>query len=1515
MMRLSWVLLFLFWANQSLAYWSCAWPYRTEVQIQENSGVDQNNYQVKIEVNGSQLTGDYNWSLDGYDLRVVDSDDLTLMDFWVESWDTNNETATVWVRFDTLQAGQNRTIYFYYGNEFADQLANIPFTFVEPGIKFHTRNVSADPDSLSEAESLFNLSDDNNGNYGCTFVTNFTGVDNSTLFGANSNFIAYSETYFKVDAGEEGVWGIRYGSDFGRGGGLYVNETPLEEDWLNNLWWNNSWADPDVLQGTINLGEGYHKLEVIGAEDCCDGGITVQFQKPGGTWQTYSTSNIDIRSRACPITEPTVTFGAHATASCPEPVASYRMDQGPWSNAGDVIDQTGFYPGTMLGAVTSVNDTQVCNGAQVQANNQGANVSAIQTGVNIVDDMGGVGSMAFWVRLNNDWNDGLARKLLDASLVPNGAVSEKYFFLEKQNDGRILLKFEDSADGDFEVVEANAVNRVAGEWYHVTVTYDFPNSLFQIFVGDVIVGNTLVNINGNPPVTSGAIADLNTIQFGDKIPSASLGGTGRSADGTFDEIHLYNSVLTESEIRGLMAKTRLCSSPTLPRACLGTFPDGVNSIKNRTITFQYNAQILDNPDNVLSASTISKNLGATVFTCEFADCLTGDPEVNDVSPGPFQRSNARNDVSIGFMGTGTLGDTTNQYDNVSVGSSGTLVVTEGNYTEFFIDRLDISSNALVDFAPGTYWINVLNVGYQSELQVRSGGPVRLYVNSVSGWSSDVRVNSPSDNVSGRTGEMLMMFYPSVSFGSNLTYSGTLFGKKSMTFGSDSVVYGLVTAEDVTLGSNTTVTYDVNAYYGMSDIDWCDDGVADIAAINVVAPLSAVNCAPAAIDIQILDGGGNVVTTFEGAITLSTNTGHGDWSLDATANGTLQQPVADSGAATYNMVAADNGVVRLFLKNTYPEATTISLETSAVLGGANIDFQAAGFVFSSIGTQVANLASSGHTLTAVETDLVTGACSTLLVNDQTVEMAVECLDPANCAAGVPQVQGASVATNVNGSVNSYSAVTLNFGDATSSTAGFNFSYTEAGQLRLHARYQLLDETGAATGNWISGSSNGFVSTPAGFCITSSDPNWQCSVPGLGSNCSAFKQAGETFNVSVQAKAYVSASTDYCAHGTTQNFSGNVSMSHSLVAPTAVDGGVPGTFNLSVVSLVNGVASTTGVMSEMGVFQLQAGGNAYLGAALPSNSSDNFGRFYPSDFHVTGFTAPVFSDGYTGFTYVGQTLSDGVTGAISYAVVPSITFVARSASGASLNNFRTPLASWPVPTVSAVSSTTGALGSALAVSAGLGSGSFSGPNASQELQYQFNNTDHFAFTREANSLIAPFSNDITLSITNFTDPIDGVGLSSSPFDLAGSGGTIYYGRLNLNNAYGPETAPVPQYLFAEYFDGATFVVNTLDSYSAYDVTNFGVVSVTDVGDASNPLLATDSSANGDPLDSGSLLSGRARFVWSVPGSGRYGTYLVPYGAEPWMTYDWSGAGQEDPRGTVTFGRYRGHDKIIYWKEINY
>lgn len=318
--RLTLLLLIIFSAPAG-AWWSCSWDSRFSADIAKPPGPPLSNYQVRMDLNAANVPAQFNWSLMGDDLRVVDQDDQTPLTFFIEQWDDIGETAVVWVLVPSIPGG-GRTVYLYFDAPTGTSSASTSMTFTTPGFRFNTRNSTANPNSRATAEAAFYAAPASTPGYGCAILNSYTGVTNVGVFGPPNrpNDIGlYAEAFFEVTPAEAGVWQFRYGADFGLGGGLYVDDVALDEKWNDDLWWANNWNNTaEILQGSINLSAGYHSIRIIGFEGCCDGGLTVQFMRPGGSFQAMSLANIAMASRACPTTsEPVVTYGSLETSTCP----------------------------------------------------------------------------------------------------------------------------------------------------------------------------------------------------------------------------------------------------------------------------------------------------------------------------------------------------------------------------------------------------------------------------------------------------------------------------------------------------------------------------------------------------------------------------------------------------------------------------------------------------------------------------------------------------------------------------------------------------------------------------------------------------------------------------------------------------------------------------------------------------------------------------------------------------------------------------------------------------------------------------------------------------------------------------------------------------------------------------------------------------------------------------------------------------------------------------------------------
>jgi MSHA biogenesis protein MshQ len=183
------------------------------------------------------------------------------------------------------------------------------------------------------------------------------------------------------------------------------------------------------------------------------------------------------------------------------------------------------------------------------------------------------------------------------------------------------------------------------------------------------------------------------------------------------------------------------------------------------------------------------------------------------------------------------------------------------------------------------------------------------------------------------------------------------------------------------------------------------------------------------------------------------------------------------------------------------------------------------------------------------------------------------------------------------------------------------------------------------------------------------------------------------------------------------------------------------------------------------------------------------------------------------------------------------------------------------------------------------------------------DEFVYTRDANARIAPFNAELEMELTGIVDS-DGVAMPASELPALQSTGTsIRYGRLVLENAYGPETMDLRVPFEVQIWNGTRFERHADENCWVYSTAD---AVITDTPPNTVVDGATGMLAGGAP-QSGSEI------VLSAPGEGNTGSIRVRYPVPGYWQDDFDGNGsKEDPTAIATFGVYRGNDRVIYWGE---
>ena len=309
----------------------------------------------------------------------------------------------------------------------------------------------------------------------------------------------------------------------------------------------------------------------------------------------------------------------------------------------------------------------------------------------------------------------------------------------------------------------------------------------------------------------------------------------------------------------------------------------------------------------------------------------------------------------------------------------------------------------------------------------------------------------------------------------------------------------------------------------------------------------------------------------------------------------------------------------------------------------------------------------------------------------------------------------------------------------------------------------------------------------------------------------------------------------------------------------------------------------------------------GCSIGNKTAVALGRFIPDHFFITP-GAVITGCAAGNFTYFGQ---DGFSTAFTLTAQNTANATTQNYTGSfakldlsSWNNYAF-TAAW-LPAMPSPSST-------LLASATAPTGSWSNGTA-------LVNAKHLA-SRPA-APVAP------ANITVYAQPTDTDGVTMPSATAVQTTPTpttpLFYGRLVLQNSYGPESEDHKMPFLTQYLNNTgQWVTNLQDSCTALVATNFSFGNYLQqlaAAEMDSSHIATSRSILTTNMGKGFLYltkpsGGDGKYVGSVDISALIGTSL------PWLQYEWVAPidYKDNPTGRANFGIYRGNDRIINWREI--
>lgn len=606
---------------------------------------------------------------------------------------------------------------------------------------------------------------------------------------------------------------------------------------------------------------------------------------------------------------------------------------------------------------------------------------------------------------------------------------------------------------------------------------------------------------------------------------------------------------------------------------------------------------------------------------------------------------------------------------------------------------------------------------------------------------------------------------------------------------------------------------------------------------------------------------------------------------------------------------------------------------------------------SIGTQISakpsnsGVGSQSLFLQAVRTDTSTGACTTVFANgtDVAIQVGAQCINPATCSQNVTLTTNSpssNSGTFVPAGAASFPA-TINFRFTTANAeAPFNFTYPDAGQIRLQFNYVT-----SAPATTITGNSNNFVVRPFGLAFHGASTAVAVA-HGTDQNSAVLAAAGDNFTMTIAAYKWVLAEDDGTGNplpaanitdnGITPNFTSavTVAVNSTVGLPIGNLAGVAGSVargancvNPATIAaseflsagVPTGAATVTDwCYTEAGNVFLTATATDYIssGVTIAGNSglddtngaNGHVGRFRPKQFAVSGGTltnraaqSPACSPAST-FTYMSERLDLGFT------------LTAQNTQGGTTKNYHGTYAKLGL-TIFANLNLGAADGSTKLtsrVNAGSSAGTWGNGVAGQEGTASVTMQTGILRTGSpdgpytaVNFGIVPTDSD---TVTMNTLDLDAEAPAGNDRKNIGVSTVLRFGRLRMQNAIASSGAlalPVP--IEIQYWDGSAapnlFKTNTADN-------------CTTVSPASVTLTPNLTPAGATSVQAINLSNGSGTIRLAPPGGANRGYVTVTPSLPVYLQGAWTGGTwDQNPTARASWGLFGAQPQNFIYQRENY
>lgn len=252
------------------------------------------------------------------------------------------------------------------------------------------------------------------------------------------------------------------------------------------------------------------------------------------------------------------------------PVTTWRMDETAWNGTAAEVQDSGTLGrhGQAAGDATT-SEGKVCRAGRFDGNGDYASVAGLS------DLLNGTASLSFWIKTTQTGNN-TAWMAPGVTGIEIAGGTNDIFWGWIDASGHIGIAMGD----DNSSKSTQAIND--GNWHHVVLTRNSGNGAYKIYIDGSLnkSGNLATTTIGNSYTSLGRIEDS--------------GGTPADLNGQLDEVHVFDSVLSDADVstgyanenagRNWDGSTRICATTSTAPAALNAVDVGTSAVSGQITT-------------------------------------------------------------------------------------------------------------------------------------------------------------------------------------------------------------------------------------------------------------------------------------------------------------------------------------------------------------------------------------------------------------------------------------------------------------------------------------------------------------------------------------------------------------------------------------------------------------------------------------------------------------------------------------------------------------------------------------------------------------------------------------------------------------------------------------------------------------------------------------------------------------------------------------------------------------------